>query len=52
MIKFTENLAAEAGRCGIRTFSVHPGVTPIGLSERALADGAPPGSAEARAASE
>ncbi len=52
MIKFTQNLAAGAGRYGIRAFSVHPGVTPIGLSERALADGAPPGSAEARAASE
>jgi NAD(P)-dependent dehydrogenase (short-subunit alcohol dehydrogenase family) len=49
VIKFTENLAAEAGRHGIRAFSVHPGLTPIGLSERALADGAPPGSAEARA---
>jgi NAD(P)-dependent dehydrogenase (short-subunit alcohol dehydrogenase family) len=49
VIKFTENLAAEAGRHGVRVFSVHPGLTPIGLSERALADAAPPGSAEARA---
>ena len=49
VIKFTENLAAEAGRHGVQVFSVHPGITPIGLSERALADGAPPGSAEARA---
>jgi NAD(P)-dependent dehydrogenase (short-subunit alcohol dehydrogenase family) len=48
VIKFTENLAAEAARSGIRAFSVHPGVTPIGLSERALAGAAPPGSAEAR----
>jgi NAD(P)-dependent dehydrogenase (short-subunit alcohol dehydrogenase family) len=48
MIKFTENLAAEAGRHGVRAFSVHPGITPIGLSERALAGVAPPGSAEAR----
>jgi NAD(P)-dependent dehydrogenase (short-subunit alcohol dehydrogenase family) len=48
VIKFTENLAAEAGRQGVRAFSVHPGITPIGLSERALADAAPPGSAEAR----
>jgi len=48
VIKFTENLAAEAGRSGIRVFSVHPGLTPIGLSERALASAAPPGSAEAR----
>jgi NAD(P)-dependent dehydrogenase (short-subunit alcohol dehydrogenase family) len=49
VIKFTENLAAEAERYGIRAFSVHPGITPIGLSERALANGAPPGSAQARA---
>jgi short chain dehydrogenase len=48
VIKFTENLAAEAHRSGIRAFSVHPGLTPIGLSERALASDAPPGSAEAR----
>ena len=48
VIKFTENLAAEAGRSGVRAFSVHPGLTPIGLTERALADAAPPGSAEAR----
>jgi NAD(P)-dependent dehydrogenase (short-subunit alcohol dehydrogenase family) len=48
VIKFTENLAAEAGRYGVRAFSVHPGITPIGLSERALAGVAPPGSAEAR----
>jgi len=41
-------LAAEAGRYGVQAFSVHPGLTPIGLSERALADGAPPGSAEAQ----
>jgi NAD(P)-dependent dehydrogenase (short-subunit alcohol dehydrogenase family) len=47
VIKFTENLAAEAGRSGVRAFSVHPGITPIGLSERALAGSAPPGSAEA-----
>jgi NAD(P)-dependent dehydrogenase (short-subunit alcohol dehydrogenase family) len=48
VIKFTENLAAEANRSGIRAFSVHPGLTPIGLSERALASDAPPGSAQAR----
>ena len=48
VIKFTENLAAEASRSGVRAFSVHPGLTPIGLSERALAGEAPPGSAEAR----
>jgi NAD(P)-dependent dehydrogenase (short-subunit alcohol dehydrogenase family) len=48
VIKFTENLAAEASRSGVQAFSVHPGLTPIGLSERALAGAAPPGSAEAR----
>jgi NAD(P)-dependent dehydrogenase (short-subunit alcohol dehydrogenase family) len=48
VIKFTENLAAESSRSGVRVFSVHPGITPIGLSERALAGAAPPGSAEAR----
>jgi NAD(P)-dependent dehydrogenase (short-subunit alcohol dehydrogenase family) len=48
VIKFTENLGAEASRSGVRAFSVHPGLTPIGLSERALASTAPPGSAEAR----
>ena len=48
VIKLTENLAAEAGRYGVRAFSVHPGITPIGLSERALAGGAPAGSAEAQ----
>jgi len=49
VIKFTENLAAEASRSGVRAFSVHPGLTPIGLSERALAGAAPLGSAEDRA---
>jgi NAD(P)-dependent dehydrogenase (short-subunit alcohol dehydrogenase family) len=49
VIKFTENLAAEASRSGVRAFSVHPGLTPIGLSERALAGAAPPGTAEDRA---
>jgi NAD(P)-dependent dehydrogenase (short-subunit alcohol dehydrogenase family) len=48
VIKLTENLAAEANRRGVQVFSVHPGLTPIGLSERALAGAAPPGSAEAR----
>jgi NAD(P)-dependent dehydrogenase (short-subunit alcohol dehydrogenase family) len=48
VIKFTENLAAETSRNGVRAFSVHPGLTPIGLSERALASAASPGSAEAR----
>jgi NAD(P)-dependent dehydrogenase (short-subunit alcohol dehydrogenase family) len=48
VIKFTENLAAEAHRSGIQGFSVHPRPTPIGSSERALTDAAPAGSAEAR----
>ena len=48
VIKFTENLAAETRRSGIQVFSVHPGLTPIGLSERAMAGSAPPGSPEAR----
>jgi NAD(P)-dependent dehydrogenase (short-subunit alcohol dehydrogenase family) len=48
VIKFTENLAAEASPSGVRAFSVHPGLTPIGLSEPAVANAAPPGSAEAR----
>jgi NAD(P)-dependent dehydrogenase (short-subunit alcohol dehydrogenase family) len=48
VIKFTENLAAEVSRNGIEAFSVDPGITWIGLSERALAGAAPPGSAEAR----
>jgi len=48
VIKFTENLAAEASRSGVQAFSVHPGITPIGLSERALVGAAPHGSAEAR----
>ena len=48
VIKFTENLAAEADHAGVQVFSVHPGLIPIGLTERALADGAAPGSAKAR----
>ena len=47
-MQLTENLAAEASRNGVQAFSVDPGITWIGLSERALAGAAPPGSAEAR----
>jgi NAD(P)-dependent dehydrogenase (short-subunit alcohol dehydrogenase family) len=35
--KFSENLALEARRHGVIVFSVHPGLLPIGLSERAFA---------------
>jgi acyl-CoA synthetase (AMP-forming)/AMP-acid ligase II/NAD(P)-dependent dehydrogenase (short-subunit alcohol dehydrogenase family) len=48
VIKFTENLAVEAGRRGVRAFSVHPGITPIGLSEQALAGRAGPDSPRGR----
>jgi NAD(P)-dependent dehydrogenase (short-subunit alcohol dehydrogenase family) len=48
VVKFTENLAAEARRDGIHVFSVHPGILPIGLSEAALAGDPPGGPAEAR----
>jgi NAD(P)-dependent dehydrogenase (short-subunit alcohol dehydrogenase family) len=37
VIKFTENLAVETRPHGIRVFSVHPGLLPIGLSEPAVA---------------
>jgi NAD(P)-dependent dehydrogenase (short-subunit alcohol dehydrogenase family) len=33
VVKLTENLALEAGRHGVRVFSVHPGLLPIGMSE-------------------
>ena len=46
VVKFTENLAVETRTHGVSVFSVHPGLTPIGLSESG-AD-APPGSAEAK----
>ncbi len=48
VVKFTENLALETRRAGVSVFSVHPGITPIGLSEAALANSAPPGSREAK----
>ena len=48
VIKFTENIAAEARHLGVCVLSVHPGLTPIGLSERALTRSAPPGSPEDR----
>ena len=33
VVKLTENLAHEVGRHGVRVFSVHPGLLPIGMSE-------------------
>jgi len=48
VVKFTENLALETRRSGVSVFSVHPGITPIGLSEDALASNAAPGSPEAK----
>ena len=46
VVKFTENLAVETRSHGVSVFSVHPGLTPIGLSESGT--DAPPGSAEAK----
>jgi NAD(P)-dependent dehydrogenase (short-subunit alcohol dehydrogenase family) len=37
VVKLTENLALEAGRYGVRVFSVHPGLLPIGMSETVAA---------------
>jgi NAD(P)-dependent dehydrogenase (short-subunit alcohol dehydrogenase family) len=48
MIKLTENVAEEARRSGVSTFSVDPGLLPIGLSSAAVAGTATPGSGEAR----
>jgi NAD(P)-dependent dehydrogenase (short-subunit alcohol dehydrogenase family) len=48
IIKLTENVAAETSGCGVRVFSVDPGLLPIGLSTSALGSGAVSGSGEAR----
>jgi NAD(P)-dependent dehydrogenase (short-subunit alcohol dehydrogenase family) len=40
-IKCMENIAYEARRHGVSTFSLHPGIVPIGLTTTALADDAP-----------
>jgi NAD(P)-dependent dehydrogenase (short-subunit alcohol dehydrogenase family) len=49
VVKLTENLAVEARRHGVRVFSVHPGLLPIGLTEQALGS-VPTTDAEARVA--
>lgn len=38
IVKFTENLGYETRRSGVRVFSVHPGLVPIGLTAPALVD--------------
>jgi NAD(P)-dependent dehydrogenase (short-subunit alcohol dehydrogenase family) len=48
LVKFTENLAAETRRHDVQVFSFHPGLLPIGFASTALANPAPPGSAEAK----
>jgi NAD(P)-dependent dehydrogenase (short-subunit alcohol dehydrogenase family) len=46
--KFTENLAVELKRTGVRAFSFHPGLQPIGMGEAVLTGRPPAGSAEAK----
>jgi NAD(P)-dependent dehydrogenase (short-subunit alcohol dehydrogenase family) len=36
MIKLTENLSVELRGTGVRVFSIHPGLLPLGLSEPAM----------------
>lgn len=40
-IKCMENIAREARDHGVSTFSLHPGIVPVGLTTAALADDAP-----------
>jgi NAD(P)-dependent dehydrogenase (short-subunit alcohol dehydrogenase family) len=47
VVKFTENLAVECKSNGVRVFSVHPGLTPIGFSEQPRYTNPEPGSVEA-----
>jgi NAD(P)-dependent dehydrogenase (short-subunit alcohol dehydrogenase family) len=35
-VKLTENLSAEVRRHGVRVFAFHPGLMPIGLSEKTV----------------
>jgi NAD(P)-dependent dehydrogenase (short-subunit alcohol dehydrogenase family) len=50
VVKFTENLAVECKANGVRVFSLHPGLTPIGFSEQARYNDPAPGSPEAQLA--
>jgi NAD(P)-dependent dehydrogenase (short-subunit alcohol dehydrogenase family) len=50
VVKFTENLAVECSTNGVRVFSVHPGITPIGFAEQPRYQNPEPGSDEARVA--
>jgi NAD(P)-dependent dehydrogenase (short-subunit alcohol dehydrogenase family) len=51
VIKFTENLAVECKDNGVRVFSVHPGLTPVGFPEDPRYQHTEPGSPEAAVAS-
>jgi len=48
VIKLTENLAVELKRTGVRAFSFHPGLLPIGMGEAALTGSSAAGSGEAK----
>lgn len=48
VIKLTENLAVELKRTGVKAFSAHPGLLPIGLGETALESRSPADSAEGK----
>jgi NAD(P)-dependent dehydrogenase (short-subunit alcohol dehydrogenase family) len=48
VIKFTENLAVELKRTGVRAFSFHPGLLPIGMGEAVLTSRPSAGSGEAK----
>lgn len=50
VVKFTENLAVECRASGVRVFSLHPGLTPIGFSEQANYRDPEPGTPEAQVA--
>ena len=50
VVKFTENLAVECKSNGVKVFSVHPGLTPIGFAEQLRYQDPTPGSVEAQVA--